>query len=187
MRVALINPNRYLSPVIPVGVEYLAHYLERERHEIRVIDLTFAADPQAALREALRDFDPQVAGFSLRNLDTSLLFDNVFLLDTSAALISACRDACEARVVVGGSALLAGPARSWTTWIAISRSTGPGNWPSPLSSATWRGERLHPVCATAGAIPSTPRRSPGGGARVDYASYLSRRGSRIRHPGGVPG
>jgi hypothetical protein len=30
MRVSLVNPNRYLEPpVIPLGLEYLAHYLDR--------------------------------------------------------------------------------------------------------------------------------------------------------------
>jgi|GEM_PF-2733011 hypothetical protein len=30
MRVALVNPNRYLEPpVIPLGLEYLARYLDR--------------------------------------------------------------------------------------------------------------------------------------------------------------
>ena len=82
MRVALVNPNFYLEPpVIPLALEYLAHYLDREGHEIKVIDLSFAGDPAAALAEGLDSFDPQVAGFTLRNVDTSLYHDNVFLLD----------------------------------------------------------------------------------------------------------
>ena len=51
MRVALVNPNRYLEPpVIPLGIEYLAHYLDREGHEVEVIGLAFTADPEAARR-----------------------------------------------------------------------------------------------------------------------------------------
>jgi len=177
LRVALINPNRYLEPpVIPLGIEYLAHYLERERHEIRVIDLAFADDPEAALGEALRDFDPQVAGFSLRNLDTSLFYDNVFLLDTSAALISACRDACEARVVVGGSALLAGPREVMDYLDCDFAVYGPGELAFPaLLRDLERGAappRLRDGWSHSFDAAEVPRR----GRWVDYAPYLSRRG-----------
>ncbi len=177
MRVALINPNRYLEPpVIPVGVEYLAHYLERERHEVRVIDLTFAEDPEATLGEALRAFDPQVVGFSLRNLDTSLYFDNVFLLDTSAALIAACRRECEAPVVVGGSALLAGP-REVMDYLGCDFAVyGPGELAFPaLLRDLERGAsppRLLDGWEHSFDAAEVPRR----GRWLDYAPYLARRG-----------
>ncbi len=103
MRVALINPNCYLEPpVIPVGLEYLAHYLDREGHQVEVIDLAFSPGPFVALRSALHSFDPQVAGFSVRNIDSGLYHDNTFFLDQAAEFISECRRCCEAKVVLGG-------------------------------------------------------------------------------------
>ncbi len=110
MRVALVNPNRYLEPpVIPLGLEYLAHYLDREGHEVEVIDLAFSADPEGEMKAGLSSFNPQVVGFSLRNVDTSLYQDNAFLLKQAAGLVAACRGCCEAKVVAGGTAMLAGP------------------------------------------------------------------------------
>ena len=110
MLVALVNPNRYLEPpVIPLGIEYLAHYLDREGHEVRVIDLAFASEPEVVLQEELASLQPQVVAFTLRNSDTCLYHDSVFFLDEAAGLISAGRQACGARVVIGGSGLLVGP------------------------------------------------------------------------------
>ncbi len=110
MRVALVNPNRYLEPpVIPLGLEYLAHYLDREGHEVEVVDLAFAPEPEKALVERLADLRPHLVGFSLRNLDTSLYHDPLFFLDGFRGLIDAARRVSGAPVVVGGTALLAGP------------------------------------------------------------------------------
>jgi B12 binding domain/Radical SAM superfamily len=177
VRVALINPNRYLEPpVIPVGLEYLAHYLEREGHEVRVVDLTFADDPETTLLEALSTYEPQVAGFSLRNLDTSLYFDNVFLLDTSAALVAACRRECDARVVVGGSALLAGPREVMDYLDCDFAVYGPGERAFPaLLHDLERGAtppRLLDGWSHSFDAGEVPRR----GRWVDYAPYLARRG-----------
>ncbi len=177
MRVALVNPNRYLEPpVIPVGIEYLAHYLERAGHEVMVTDLSFAADPEEALTEALRSFDPQVAGFSLRNLDTSLYFDNVFLLDTSAALIAACRRACGATVVAGGSALLAGP-REVMDYLGCDFAVyGPGELAFPALLRDLERGAPPPRIVDGWDHSFDPTEVPTRGRWIDYAPYLAQRG-----------
>jgi len=92
--VALVNPNRYLEPpVIPLGIEYLAHYLEREGHDVQVIDLAFASEPEVVLRDELTSLQPQVVAFTLRNSDTCLYHDSVFFLDETAELVSLSRHA----------------------------------------------------------------------------------------------
>ncbi len=122
-----MNPNRYLEPpVIPLGLEYLAHYLDREGHEVLVIDLTFALDPIAVLAESLAGFRPNLVGFTLRNLDTSLYHDSVFFLDDFRDLVSVAREACGAKVVIGGTALLAGPREVAEYVGADSAVYGPG-------------------------------------------------------------
>ncbi|MEW6554646.1 MAG: cobalamin-dependent protein [Actinomycetota bacterium] len=177
MRVALVNPNRYVEPpVIPVGVEYLAHYLEREGHEVGVIDLTFADDPEAALGEALQGFDPHVAGFSLRNVDTSLYFDNAFLLDTSAALIAACRRECEAMVVVGGSALLAGPREVMEYVDGDYAVHGPGERALPALLRDLERGASPPRLLDGWSHSFDAAEVPARGRWVDYAPYLAGRG-----------
>jgi hypothetical protein len=177
LRVALINPNRYLEPpVIPLGIEYLAHYLERDGHQLKVIDLAFAADPEAALVAELHSFDPQVAGFSLRNLDTSLYYDNVFLLEGSAQLISACRRACGARVVVGGSALLAGP-REVADYLGSDFAVfGPGELAFPALLRDLERGAPPPRLLDGWRYSFDRDEVPARGRWLDYSPYLEQRG-----------
>jgi radical SAM superfamily enzyme YgiQ (UPF0313 family) len=177
LRVALINLNRYLEPpVIPLGVEYVAHYLEREGHEVKVIDLAFAADPETALAEGLRSSSPEVVGFSLRNVDSSLYHDNIFFLDEAAKLISACRRMCGARVVAGGSAFLAGP-REVADYIGCDFVVyGPGEKALP-ALLRYLEQGVSPPRLLGGWSYSFDRDEvPARGRWVDYTPYLKQRG-----------
>ena len=177
MRVVLVNPNLYLEPpVIPLAIEYLAHYLDRECDEVKVIDLTFADHPHDTLARELASFDPQVAGFSLRNVDTSLYHDNVFFLDGAAELISTCRRHSEARVVIGGSALLAGP-REVSDYIGCDHAVyGPGERAFP-ALLRYLEKGVSPPRLFDGWEHSFDRDEvPARGHWVDYAPYLRNRG-----------
>jgi len=177
LRVALVNPNLYLEPpVIPLAVEYLAHYLDREGHEVKVIDLSFASEPGEALARELESFDPQVAGFTLRNVDTSLYHDNVFLLDGAKELISVCRRHSDARVVIGGSALLAGP-REVADFLGCDHAVyGPGERALP-ALLRYLEKGVSPPRLCDGWEHSFDRGEvPARGVWVDYAPYLEKRG-----------
>ncbi|MHB9027290.1 MAG: B12-binding domain-containing radical SAM protein [Candidatus Latescibacterota bacterium] len=82
MKILLINPNRYRTPPVPpLGLEYLAGALARTRHECRILDLCFLDDPAAKIEAAVRDFRPDIAGITVRNIDTVLYQNNIFFLD----------------------------------------------------------------------------------------------------------
>jgi len=175
--VALVNPNRYLEPpVIPLGIEYLAHYLDREGHEVQVIDLAFASEPEAVLRQELASIRPQVVGFSLRNSDTCLYHDSVFFLDDIAELISAGRQACEAKVVIGGSGLLVGP-REVADYLGCDHAIyGPGERAFPYL-CKYLQEGISPPRLIDGWEHSFDRDEvPSRGRWVDYSPYLKERG-----------
>jgi hypothetical protein len=177
LRVALVNTNRYLEPpVIPLGIEYLAHYLDREGHEVHVIDLAFAEDAEAALIGALDSFGPDVAGFSLRNVDSSLYHDNLFFLEEAAQLISTCRQACEARVVVGGSALHAGP-REVAEYTGCDFAVhGPGERAFPALLRYLEGGAAPPRLLDGWSHSFDRDEVPARWRWVDYAPYLEQRG-----------
>ncbi len=177
MRVALVNPNRYLEPpVIPLGIEHLAHYLEREGHEVRVVDLAFTGDPRAVLAAELSSCGPHLVGFSLRNLDTSLFHDDQFFLDEAAELVSLAREACGAPVVVGGTALLAGP-REVAEYVGADCAVfGPGERALPALLRYLReGARL-PRLVDGWEHSFDRGEVPARGRFVDYAPYLAERG-----------
>ncbi len=177
MRVALVNPNRYLEPpVIPLGIEYIAHYLDREKHEVEVIDLAFAADPAAALGEALESFGPEVVGFSLRNVDSSLYHDNVFFLEEAAELISVCRRACGARVVAGGSAFLAGP-REVAEFTGCDFAVyGPGERAFPALLRYLERGAAPPRLLDGWSYSFDRAEVPARGHWIDYGPYMRKRG-----------
>ncbi len=177
MRVALVNPNRYLEPpVIPLGLEYVAHYLEREGHEVSVVDLAFAEDPAAALGEAMRSFSPEVVGFSLRNVDSSLYYDNVFFLQEAAELVASCRESCGARVVAGGSAFLAGP-REVAEYVGCDFAVyGPGERAFPALLAYLERGAAPPRLFDGWSYSYDRNEVPARGRFIDYAPYLERRG-----------
>ena len=177
MLVALVNPNRYLEPpVIPLGVEYLAHYLDREGHEVRVIDLAFASQPEVVLREELSSLQPQVVAFTLRNSDTCLYHDSVFFLDEAAELVSAGRQACDAVTVIGGSGLLVGP-REVADYLGCDHAVfGPGERALPYL-LKYLEEGVSPPRLINGWEHSFDRDEvPSRGRWVDYSPYLKERG-----------
>lgn len=177
MRVVLVNPNRYLEPpVIPLGLEYLAHYLDRAGHEVKVVDLAFTADPGASLAAELAAFDPHLVGFSLRNLDSALYHDSIFFLDEFADLVSTARRSCEAPVVVGGTALLAGP-REVAEYVGADCAVfGPGERALPhLLRRLEEGARL-PRLVNGWEHSFDREEVPARARWVDYAPYLRERG-----------
>ncbi|MDY6794699.1 MAG: cobalamin-dependent protein [Actinomycetota bacterium] len=177
MRVALINPNRYHEPpVIPVGIEYIAHYLDREGHDVRVVDLCFTPDPEGMLVDELDSFRPDVVGFSLRNSDTCLYHDSVFFLDDYARLMALSRRACGAKVVIGGTGLLPGP-REVAEYLGCDHAVyGPGERAFPRLLA-YLEEGVSPPCLIDGWESSFDREEvPSRGRWLDYAPYMRDRG-----------
>ncbi|MBN1288129.1 MAG: cobalamin-dependent protein [Actinobacteria bacterium] len=107
MRVALINTNRFVSPpVIPVGLEYLAGPLEKAGHQVQILDLTFSESPSGDIKSFIQDMDPDVIGFSIRNIDSVLYPDNRFFLEEIADMVKVARDLTQVPAIAGGSACL---------------------------------------------------------------------------------
>jgi anaerobic magnesium-protoporphyrin IX monomethyl ester cyclase len=107
VKVALVNTNRYLSPpVIPIGLEYLVSPLESAGHSVDVCDLSFSENRQGDLAAFLGSSDPDVIGFSVRNVDTSVYGNNVFFLEDVKRLIASVKEHANVPTVAGGSSTL---------------------------------------------------------------------------------
>ncbi|MFC1693554.1 B12-binding domain-containing radical SAM protein [Candidatus Latescibacterota bacterium] len=88
MKLLLINPNRYRTPPAPpLGLEYLENALRDSPHECRILDLCFEDNPSAALDDAINGFTPDIAGMSIRNIDTVICHNNLFFLDEIKLLV----------------------------------------------------------------------------------------------------
>jgi radical SAM superfamily enzyme YgiQ (UPF0313 family) len=79
MRVLLINPPQFIEPLDnspaviskgrghnpPLGLLYIAAYLQANTdHEVQVLDAQFDQDPEAGLRNRVREFDPDMIGMT---------------------------------------------------------------------------------------------------------------------------
>jgi len=89
MKILLINPNRYHTPPVPpLALEYLENAIRLSEHECRICDLCFEDDPAHALDTAIDEFTPDIAGLSIRNIDTVLFENNIFFLDDFKGYVS---------------------------------------------------------------------------------------------------
>jgi len=71
MKVLLISANRERTPypVFPLGLAYLAAPLAVAGHQLAMLDLCFATDPEAAVVETLAGFPAEALVISIRNID----------------------------------------------------------------------------------------------------------------------
>jgi radical SAM superfamily enzyme YgiQ (UPF0313 family) len=104
MRVLLISPNRLrlVAPPLPLGLAGVAADLRLE-HEVEVLDLMFAEDPEAEVRQAVQDFRPDFICLSLRNIDNQDSRRSETYFPEIKESIHGIRQLTQAPVLVGGS------------------------------------------------------------------------------------
>jgi radical SAM superfamily enzyme YgiQ (UPF0313 family) len=105
MKVLLISANteQINMPTIPLGLGLVAGVTRRAGHDVEFLDLMFADDPAAALRESIRAFEPEVIGVSVRNIDDQNMDQPRFLLEKVRPIIAECRADSPAPIVLGGA------------------------------------------------------------------------------------
>ena len=111
MRVLLIatnRHNRYQSRLnaqpMPIGLAYIAGHLDHDRHEVKVLDLMFSDDHLADVEAAVKEFQPQMVGMSVRNLSNHSYMNTVWALPISKEVIDRIRTVSDAVIVCGGPA-----------------------------------------------------------------------------------
>lgn len=109
MRVLLVYSNRTRDLILPppIGLSYVASATRRAGHAVRFLDLLTARDPQGDLRAALREFQPEVVGISVRNIDNVIRQRLRSHLGELAGFIGLIRATTAGRVpvVLGGPAI----------------------------------------------------------------------------------
>ncbi len=111
MRILLIATNRHnrwmskeeVRP-LPIGLAYVAAYVDPERHSLRVLDLMFSDDYLADAEKVVRDFQPELVGISIRNLDNGSYVDPQSALPISKEVVGRIRSCSNATIACGGPA-----------------------------------------------------------------------------------
>jgi radical SAM superfamily enzyme YgiQ (UPF0313 family) len=105
MRVLLISANteQINMPVLPLGLAYVAAALGGQGHTVKMLNLMMQKDTQKALYSAIADFNPQIIGISVRNIDDQKMENPRFLLKSVKEVVTYCRKYSDANIVLGGA------------------------------------------------------------------------------------
>jgi radical SAM superfamily enzyme YgiQ (UPF0313 family) len=111
MRILLIATNRHRrlmsrmnAQPVPIGLAYIAGHLDPQRHQLKVLDLMFSEDYLSDTASTVKEFQPDLVGISLRNLDNSSYMDPQWALPTTREVILQLRSVTSAPIVCGGPA-----------------------------------------------------------------------------------
>ena len=93
MRILLIATNKHQRLMsrmnafpAPIGLAYIAGYLDPERHDVKILDLMFSEDYLDETERVVREFKPDLIGISLRNLDNVSYMDPQWTLPGTKAV-----------------------------------------------------------------------------------------------------
>ncbi|MBI5569290.1 MAG: cobalamin B12-binding domain-containing protein [Desulfomonile tiedjei] len=106
MRVLLINSNRKhdLLAAPPLGLCYVAEAAAAAGHQVKVLDLCFALKSvQSSIENAIRTFQPETIGISVRNIDNVNMLHPVTYLPEIAEMAHSIKRLTRVPLVVGGS------------------------------------------------------------------------------------
>ncbi|MGD2270620.1 MAG: radical SAM protein [Desulfobacterales bacterium] len=105
MRVLLVSANteQINMPVLPLGLACVAATVQRAGHETKMLNLMMQTDTHKALKKAMIEFDPEIIGISVRNIDDQNMENPIFLLEGVKDVIINCRKYSNATIVLGGA------------------------------------------------------------------------------------
>jgi len=91
------------APIFPLGLMYLAAALDT-RHEVKILDLNLWEHDRAfaMLQKHINDYKPDIAGLSIRNIDTTQRADRFFYFKTVRPTARLIKDTKPDTVVVFG-------------------------------------------------------------------------------------
>lgn len=103
MKILLISANtlKVPYPVYPLGLDYVAGALD-SRHHVKIADMN-EFDSPSGLGSLVRDFSPDFAGISIRNIDNTDTLSSRDFLGQYKSLVHQIRENSTARLILGGS------------------------------------------------------------------------------------
>jgi len=98
----LINTNRMVPPIGPVGLDYVAASVRKAGIDVDVLDLCLCDDPDAALQNYFANHSPELIGISFRNTDDSFWPSGQWFVPALSETIAKLRNLTDAPIVLGG-------------------------------------------------------------------------------------
>jgi tryptophan 2-C-methyltransferase len=98
----LINTNRMVPAIAPIGLEYVAEAAIRAGIEVSVLDLALCEEPESELRTYFTGRSPSLIGLSFRNVDDCFWPSAQWFVPELAELVLGLRRFSDAPIVLGG-------------------------------------------------------------------------------------
>jgi len=99
---ALVNANRMVPPIAPVGLEYVAGAARKAGIDVEVVDLSLADDPVKTLQDYFAVSSPHLVGISFRNVDDCFWPSGEWFAPELSQTIRKIRALSDAPIVLGG-------------------------------------------------------------------------------------
>jgi radical SAM superfamily enzyme YgiQ (UPF0313 family) len=99
---ALINSNRMMPPIAPLGMDYVGGALRRAGIEVDLLDLCLADDAEDAVRRYFAAHQPELVGVSFRNIDDCFWPSGAWFVPDLRRLVAAVHGLSDAPIVLGG-------------------------------------------------------------------------------------
>ncbi|MCX5694852.1 MAG: lipid biosynthesis B12-binding/radical SAM protein [Candidatus Omnitrophica bacterium] len=105
MKVFLISSNIASTPysVYPLGLSMIAASLKNAGHLVQQFDFLAAGRSMENLTSALKEFQPEIIGISIRNIDNVNLLNEQRYIDTVGNIVTQIRQVSPAEIILGGS------------------------------------------------------------------------------------
>jgi radical SAM superfamily enzyme YgiQ (UPF0313 family) len=98
----LVNTNRMLPPIAPLGLDYVAGAARQAGIETEVLDLCLTEDPRRAMAERLAATQPELVGLSFRNADDCFWPSGACFVPELQQTLQEIRRQTDAPIVLGG-------------------------------------------------------------------------------------
>ncbi len=142
LTILLVNPNTFQSPpVIPISLEYLATALEKHNHDVEILDLCFSKTPEKDLDKAIKAKSYDLVGFTIRNIDSAIFFNNQFFLPEFKSLVQNVKRQ-NIPVILGGSGFSVMPNEILDYLDADYGIIGPGEIVFPKFLELWQSKQI---------------------------------------------
>jgi len=140
MKVLLISANRLVSPypVYPMGLDYVAGALSR--HRVKILDMNLHS--RDSLFTVIDQFQPEVVGISMRNIDNNDAADPYGFMNEYKTLVNAVRNRTRAVLVVGGTGFSIFPEQIMAALSVDYGIVGEGERMAGLLDALEKGEAV---------------------------------------------
>lgn len=162
MKVLIISANRenINMAAFPLGASCVAEAARAAGHDVRLLDFMAERKPMSALVRTVVNFEPDVIGVSIRNIDAQNAQEPELLIEDAKDAIFECRQHSGAPVILGGAGFSIFPKSALAYCQGTAGIVGEGEvvFPKCLNEIENRGEPyLLPGVVTFG-FPDIPER-----------------------------